>query len=399
MSSSEASREEPTAPAISFAYVPNFAALASSAPFFAVYLAGRGFEGEEISSLLAALLLVNIVATLGWSALADRIGSIGAVLRIVTVGSLVCAVPAFFGSRHAVVVGLVCLAAFRAPFGALLDTLVLRTERSFGPVRAWGTAGYVAGAVAAGLVTKLLGARGIAFSTMTLLALAALAGFFIPSARASLSSRGYAPLPPARSPMRELRALLRLPRFQVLLVIALLSEVGLAPYDALFPAYLTNLSDGVFAAAALAMGAISEFLFLLGLGHWTRRSSAATLLVFASGCSTLRWALLSFVTAPYALVAIQCLHCFSFGAFYVASITIVNDESSMTQRTTSQGLFRAFTFGLAPATALFVAGKMQHLHGLRGVFFVGAIAAGVATALSAKLRLMISHAKTSDVHM
>jgi PPP family 3-phenylpropionic acid transporter len=393
MSSTGAVREEPSARALSFAYVTNFAALASSAPFFAVYLASRGFGGEEISSLLAALLLVNVVATLAWTRLADRIGSIGAVLRIVSVGSVACAIPAFFGSPPVVVAGLLCLAACRAPFGALLDTLILPTARRFGPVRAWGTAGYVAGALVAGLVTKAFGARGIAFATVTLLVLAALASLFVSSARLPRASQ---PIASSRSP---LGGALGRPRFQLLLAIALLSEVGLAPYDSLFPAYLTHLADGVFAAAALAVGAVAEFVFLLGLGRWTLRSRAGSLLVFASACSTLRWALVWLVTSPFALVATQALHCFSFGAFYVASITLVNDESSASERTTSQGVFRAFTFGLAPAAALFVAGKVEHQRGLREVFFVAAIAAGLATALAFRMRAMTAKAQAQSVHM
>ncbi len=392
MSRGEAARAEPSAGALSFAYVTNFAALASSAPFFAVYLGGRGFDGEEISTLLAALLLVNVVGTLAWTALADKLGSIGTVLRIVSVGSVACAAPAFFGSRLAVIVGLLALAACRAPFGALLDASLLRTDRPFGPVRAWGTAGYVTGALAAGLATKLLGAQGIAFASVAFMGLAALASFFVPSARVAPSSaRSATPVESAPFSSR-LGEILARPRFLLLLAIALLSEVGLAPYDALFPAYLTRLADGVYASAALATGAVAEFLFLLALGRGTHRSRAGSFLVLAGVCSTLRWAIVGLVTSPGALVATQALHAFGFGAFYVGSILLV-DEESPSSPTMSQGVFRAFTFGLAPAAVLFLTGRVEPQHGLRGVFLAAAVAALVATALALKVRAMSAKAR------
>ena len=196
MSSGEGDGREPRAGAVAFAYASNFAALSSSAPFFAVCLADRGFGEESVSSLLAALLLVNVACRRwSWTRLADGLGVDRLGAPAVSFGALACAIPAFFGSPGVLVVGLLGLGACRAPFGALLDALLLRSGRRFGPIRAWGTAGYVLGALVTGFLTTRVGVRGIALSTVGSLTLAALAALFVPGA-----SRSYARARRARAP-------------------------------------------------------------------------------------------------------------------------------------------------------------------------------------------------------
>ncbi len=99
-----------------------------------------------------------------WTLLADRAGSIAGVLRAVSAGALLAFAALFVSPGHAlVVVCLVAFSAFRAPFGALLDALVLRDARdagaTFGAVRAWGTAGYALGALATGALIARMGSR------------------------------------------------------------------------------------------------------------------------------------------------------------------------------------------------------------------------------------------------
>jgi len=89
MSGDEALRPRPSAPTLGFAYVANFAALSSSTPLFALYLSHRGFADEDVSALLSAVLLVGVAATIGWTRLADAVGSNGWVLRIVSLGAIV----------------------------------------------------------------------------------------------------------------------------------------------------------------------------------------------------------------------------------------------------------------------------------------------------------------------
>ncbi len=179
--------------------------------------------------------------------------------------------------------------------------------------------------------------------------------------------------------------LLRRPRVLLLFAVALLQQVGLAPYDALFPAYLTKLAGASLAGAAVALGASAEFLFLLGGASLARRLGPERLLVVACGVSASRWAAIALVTNAAALVAIQVLHAFGFGAFYLASVVLMNAETPPAIRASGQGLFGSFSFGIAAALGLSIAGLIERRAGMPVVFACAAGASLLATACAALL--------------
>jgi PPP family 3-phenylpropionic acid transporter len=362
------------------AYVSNFGALAAYGPFLALYLEHRGLGPRAIAHLLAMMLLVRVVASPAWTLLADRWQSPARVLALVSVGSL-----ASFGLAEdaPLAIALLVFSAFRAPFGALIDTMVLRTDRPFGSLRAWGTAGYTAFAFATGALVDRVGPRAVWWVTLIPLALAVLFAFLLPAAPSRVERPAL---------VRPLALLLQKPRFLLLLAVAALHQVGLAPYDALFPAHLTKLAGASYAGIAVAVGAGAELLFLVRSPAVLRALGASRLLALACAASVLRWGLTAVVTAPWLLVAIQVLHAFGFGAFHVASVTLVHEEAPPTVRASAQGVFSAAAFGIAPAGALAFAGWVTPHIGLRGAF---AIAAG-ASALAMLLATLLSPAAAQD---
>jgi MFS family permease len=355
------------------AYVANFGALAAHGPFLALYLAHRGLDSAVIAQLLAVMMLVRVIALPGWTLLADRVQSPARVLALVSAGALAAFASA---ATMPLVVPLLLFAAFRAPFGALIDTLVLRSGRPFGALRAWGTAGYTAFAFGTGALVDRVGPRAVVWVTLATLAGAAVASFFLPSAKGGVERPSI---------VRPLAVLVQKPRFLLLLAVALLHQIGLAPYDSLFPAYLTALSSASHAGIAVAVGAGAELLFLLRAAPLLQRLGPSRLLALACAASVLRWATMALVVEPHALIAAQALHAFGFGAFYLASVTLVDEESTPEVRASAQGLFGAACFGIAPAIALSWAGFVTPRVGLRGVFAIAAGASAVATLLAGRL--------------
>jgi MFS transporter, PPP family, 3-phenylpropionic acid transporter len=335
-----------------------------------------------VAELLALLVLVPVVATPAWTLLADRVGSIGGVLRVVTAGALVSFAALLLDPTPALVAAcLLVFATFRAPFGALLDALTLREVRdkggSFGAVRAWGTAGYALGAVVTGALVARAGTRAVLHVTLA---------FLGASSVTALAVRGAGPTPP-KSDARAwapLASLLRRPSVLLLFAIAFLQEIGLAPYDSLFAAYMTKLAGATAAGVAVAVGASAEFLFLLGAGPIVRRLGAERLLVVACAASAARWTAVAVVTSTTALIAIQALHALSFGAFYVASVTLMDRETPPSLRASGQGIFGSLAFGVAAATGLSVAGLMQRHGGIPAIFSLAA-GASLLAALGASL--------------
>ena len=368
--------------ALGAAYVTNFGALAASSPFLAVHLGVAGFSPPATAQLLALLLFVRVVAIPAWTLLADRAGSVGGILRLVSAGALVAFAALLLDPGPAVVaVCLLAFAVFRAPFGALLDSVALRDVRekgaAFGAVRAWGTAGYALGAVVTGAFVARLGSRAVLYVSTALLAAALGAAWSVRGKDAALGHGG--------GEWRLVGTLLRRPRVLLLFAVAFLQEIGLAPYDALFTQYLTKLAGATAAGVAIALGAGAEFLFLLGAASVVRRLGPERLLVLACAASAGRWATIALVAGSGILVAIQVLHALSFGAFYVASVTLMDRETPPSLRASGQGIFGSFAFGVAAAIALSFAGLVEGRAGIPAVFALAAGASLAAAMIAALL--------------
>ncbi len=382
--------------ALGTGYVTHFGALAASAPFLALLLGDAGFTAEATAQVLALCLLVRIASIPTWTVLADRLNAAGVILSLTSgaaLGVLGLLVFAVHPAPALVAVALVAFSFFRAPFGPLLDSLTLHlvqsSGRSFGGIRAWGTAGF---AVSALLTGALVARRGS--SAVLLVSL----GFLTCATGAAVAlGRGEAARHATRARAREAFALMRQPRVALLLAVTVMQEMGIAPYDALFPAYLTKLSGATSAGAAVSLGASSEFLMLLAGATLVRRWGAERLLTLACAASVVRWATMAVVTNPVALVALQSMHALSFGAFYLASVLLLDAETPPQLRASAQGLFNALCFGVAAAIGVSLAGLVESWAGPRPVFAVAAVAAAAATLLALRLERMPSRAPSAPV--
>jgi MFS family permease len=80
------------------------------------------------------------------------------------------------------------------------------------------------------------------------------------------------------------------------------------------------------------------------------------------------------------------MHALGFGAFYLASIAIVDEEAPAKVRASAQGVFSAFVFGIAAALGLSLAGVVTRHLGMRGVFAVATVASVAGALLSLAIR-------------
>jgi PPP family 3-phenylpropionic acid transporter len=385
----EGATQEPRARVVlGLAYVTNFGALAASSPFLALHLGAIGFSPQATARLLGALLLLPLVATPGFTLLADRARAIGGVLRLTILAGLAAFTLLFVEQRHLVVaVALAFFAAFRAPFAALLDALTLReVPASFGAVRSWGTAGYALSALMTGASVAYFGSRAILYFTTGLLVCSFAAAWAIPKEPPPPPRNDAARAGESRHFVALVGVLLRRPRVLLLFGVALLQEMGLAPYDALFAAYLTKVGGAMAAGIAVPLGAGAEFVFLLTGGPLVRRLGPERLLLLSCVASSVRWGLIAVVTNPVALVVIQVFHSLSFGAFYMAAVMLMDRETPPALRASGQGIFGSFSFGVCAALAMWIAGLVEPRAGMQGVFALASITSLVAALGASFLR-------------
>ncbi|HJS38825.1 MAG TPA: MFS transporter, partial [Burkholderiales bacterium] len=159
-------------------------------PYFTLYLAARGLDAAAIALVMAMPQLARIAAPSFWGWLADRSGR-GRVIVIGSSGVLVAGYAALASLEQAAAIAGVVLAMSLLTAGALpiveaitMSTLEGRVER-YGPVRLWGSVGFVAGVMGTGLWLDTHAPQSLIGVLVVLTALTLGVSFLVPPARAA----------------------------------------------------------------------------------------------------------------------------------------------------------------------------------------------------------------------
>src|SRR5207302_1368394 len=146
-------------------YLLYYAGIGAFLSYFAPYLRGLGFSGEQIGTVTFAQQAVAAPAGLIWGGIADRLGAPARALSICTAGTLFALCGLAF-ARTPVQVGIVLVlsASFSGAVVPLLDaTTVEAVKRAAGHAyartRLWGSVGFVVTAQGLGLLLSLRGER------------------------------------------------------------------------------------------------------------------------------------------------------------------------------------------------------------------------------------------------
>lgn len=367
-----------TALALGAFYFAWIAAIGAFGPFMASFLAARGIAPRGIAWLLAALPLVRVLVTPAWTYVADHLRAPGRVLQLVSLGAaLSFALLVVARSRLAVVVVVVAYTAFRAPVGALADTILLawsqRTHTPFGRVRAWGSFGYLLAAFGAGATLERAGPSAAVALTLTLLSGAALFARALPEA----TPRPGPSLWPAFVRMARDRRIARL------LVAGVLQQMGLAPYDMLFPAWFAARAGGTWTGASIALGVACEVAVMLWARPWLTRVGAERVIALSFAASVARWSVIAFSESTLAIGLAQSLHAFAFGSYFLAAVQLLDRIAPPEVRASAQGIQYTVVFGGGSALALAVAGALGGVAAVPTIFAVAAVCSTLAALLMA----------------
>lgn len=303
-------------------------------------LRSYAFATSAVAALLTPLL---------FGALADRHGSPVAVLRWVSIASagLTSLASLAIGGRWpaAGVLMLIQLQALVAtPTWSLVTSIVLAglpdAQRQFGPVRAFGTFGWIGGCL---LVSGLRAdASPWAGQTAALFWLA-LAGttLALPSATP--------PKPPTALSLRQRFGLdaLELLRHPDHRVVFLTSALLAAPLAAFYPFTPSQLRDlGMERTSAwMSLAQVTEVLAMFGLSALMTRVRLKWVFTAGLAFAVLRYALLSTHTPGWVLAGVS-LHGFAFTLFYVTAPIYLGQRIEPAWRTRAQALLSLMTQGL-----------------------------------------------------
>ena len=347
-------------------YAALFVALGVQVPFLPLWLAAKGLDAGAIGVVLSLPMIVRVFAIPLATRGADRHNAMHTV--IVIASALAVLGYGALGLAQGVVAITLAYAlasAFFTPLIPLADAYALRglshIGRAYGPVRLWGSAAFIVGTFAAGLLLDVIATRDLIWIMVATLAMTTAAAF--PLSPLTLRDVGPAKgLPFARDLLRD-PALLAAAAAAGLIQASHAIYYGFSALD-----WTTAGFDGGAIGALWALGVVAEIALFAISG---RLSIAPTTLLMLGGAgAVIRWGAMAFDPPAALLPPLQCLHAFSFGATHLGAVAVVARRAPAELAATAQGYF-AVALGLVMAAALSVSGV---LYAHWGSFAYGAMA-------------------------
>ncbi len=362
-------------------YGGQFVLLGIQLPFFAGWLAMKGFNASEIGLITGAALIARLLFGPPIAFWADHQADERRALRVVTfffalgaAGLLIAPTKLLIGASAAVMIW---------TFGLLVpltDTAVLRADRNgwlhYGQTRAAGSVFFLATNIIGG---AFLAAAGImaAAPAMALAALFAFATTFLLPAGAG--GRGGA------KPVswREAPKLIANPVFLIVLVSAGLTQGAHAVYYAFSFLLWEQLGYSTLIIGCLwATGVIAEIILLTRARGLARRFGPATLLAIAGAAAALRWAVVAAEPPLPVLFLVQTLHAGTFACAYLGMIEFLDRASPLRLVNTGMTLMSTTGVGAVTGIATIIGGFVWNAYGPAPAYLMMA-AMGVVAFLAA----------------
>jgi len=349
-----------------------FGAIGTLTPFIAPYYNELGFSGTQIGILVALPAMGVAFFAPIWGAIADSRANHRFVLRAaLLIPAMLALVLTQLQGFWPIFLVVAILALLYAPTAPLIDSYGLmiseRRKKSYGSLRVWGSLGFTA---AVFVVGELMGADVttlflLAYSACLLLACAST--FRLPR----LSERSAGPLWGGLGAVTRNKPLVAL-----LLTTFLISSSASAMY-AFLSIHLRELGGSAeLIGRAFALNAASE-LPVVAFGAWfLSRLGSTRLLGLAIVVYIIRFVAYALIPDPEWVLPVQLLHGLSYGAFLMASVTLVHGLAGRELAATAQGLLTSMSFGFGSISGSLVGGALLDRVGTVGIFWT---AAGVLT--------------------
>ena len=357
-----------------------FAGFGAASPFLPSLLQERGLGPDAIGTVLAAGTAVRLLSGPAGGRLADRLGLRRTVLAALTAAAAAVGLGYLLPGGFAMLLTVSVLhASLLAPLVPLADALSVEAAPDrYGWIRGAGSAAFILGSNAAGQAVGATGLPVILWLNAALLALAALAALMVPDAIAVPAPPG-----PAGSPV----ALLRLPGFLRLMLVAALVEGSHALHDGFEVIRWTAAGIGPGTAGLLWSEAVlAEVVVFMLLGPpLLRRIGPRGAALLAAGAGVLRWSVTAVTAAVPAMALVEPLHGLTFALLHLACMQVLADIVPPPLAATAQAVYGTVAVGAMSALLTLASGRLYGAYG-PGAFWVMAVLCALAVPAALGLR-------------
>jgi PPP family 3-phenylpropionic acid transporter len=368
---------------LALVYASGFGLLGTHAPFFPVWLKAIGIDPAWIGIIVAVPSVTRFTTLPFVTGFAERHQAIrGGIIAASIATTIGLAVVGFQQQALLVFLAYAVTSCVWTPMGPLIDAYALRGVRQYGlkygPLRLWGSAAFIVGALVCGSLIDVIAASNLIWIIAGVAALGALV------------SLGLRPLAPPKSGAANLAgagALLRDRGFLAIIVTsALIQSSHSAYYVVASIAWQQEGYGGLTIAGLWTLGVLAEIVLFAASPRFTL--PPAVLVMIAAGCAVVRWVITAQAPPIAILAPVQMLHAVTFGLTQVGIMTLMVQHVPAHIAARGQG-FLAACSGIVTGSVYIATGAVFARYGQNVYYVMAAIAAcGGLVMWSARHRLM-----------
>jgi PPP family 3-phenylpropionic acid transporter len=367
-----------------------FTLMATTFPYFQLFLRARGFTESQVGYLLGLTAMAGVCGAIVMGHLADRLGRRRPLMAVCLLAFAATLVPLgatdAFWAAAVLVVGLGFAWRTVIPLtDALASAELDDPTHQYGKVRVWGSIGFVATLLGI-RAAKLVDEDSSASMMTTMLAgagLCLISSLLLPE-RPHRHRAGAPAADGAAAAPRPFDGV-----FWLFLLVAAMHQWGMTAYYSFFTLFLRERVKLDQAAWVWAIGPASEVPLLFYGGRIIRRFGLTRMLIAAMAAVSARLIIFAFVPPLWVILPVQLLHAMCFGLFHVASIEFVRRKVPPARRGLAMALYMALALGLPNWLGSSLGGNVVERWGFAALFAAYAVAPviGIALAFTARRKL------------
>jgi len=361
-----------------------FGLVGTHLPFFPVWLKAIGLDASWIGIITAVPSVTRFTVLPFITGFAEKRQSLrGALIATAFVSALGFSIIGTLYQPLAIFLVYAVTACLWTPMTPLTDAYALkgvaRYGLNYGPLRLWGSAAFVVGALGCGLLVDLIAAKHLIWVIAAVAALGAVV------------SLGLQPLEvPQAAPVAQssATALLRDSGFLSIIVAAALIQGSHAAYYTFASIAWQNAGLGGLTIAGLwALGVIAEIVVFALSPRFTL--SPAMLVIIAALSAVARWLITAQEPSVPVLAVVQLAHGLTFGLTQIGTMGLMVRHVPGHVMARGQGYLTACT-GIVTSIASVLSGAIYAQHG-QGVYYLMAAMAFVSAAVMWLARHRLEH--------
>ena len=337
---------------ISFFYASLFLVIGVMLPFWPVWLESRGLGPAQIGLVMAAGMWVRALSNPLLAQFSDRYGRPDRLMIFVAWAGLIVHflfLPAhgFWALLAASIPATMFLFALM-PLGDAVTMLKVREgDIDYGRVRLWGSLTFIITASFSGFFLEGRHPDSILWLIISFIGLTVLSCHFLPRADTAGNRDFFSPIKAVLASRPVLIFMLGAALVQ--------SSHGVLYGFATLHWRQAGIPDSVI-GALWAEGVVAEIILFAVSGYLLKRLKPIHFLIIAASAGIIRWLILAETSAIPALIFVQSLHAFTFGATHLAGLHFIARMIPAKYAATAQSIYSSTAVGGAMALSTMFAG-------------------------------------------